>query len=90
MYVWGGRFQSVHQISGMWRLDLFNSDANLEYELAQPDGIEQYEAELEALHMFIVSCCLYFLKIWSPSSNCYCLSCIGNDDVHFIDTLVVL
>ena len=32
---------------------MFNSDANLEYQLAQPDGIEQYEAELEALHMFI-------------------------------------
>jgi hypothetical protein len=37
----------------MWRLDLFNPDQKLEYELAQPDGIEQYEAELEALHMFI-------------------------------------
>jgi hypothetical protein len=53
MFVWGGRFQSVHQISGMWRLDVFNADQKLEYELAQPDGIEQYEAELEALHMFI-------------------------------------
>lgn len=53
MYIWGGRFQSVHQISGMWRLDVFNSDARLEYELAQPDGIEQYEEELQMLHMFI-------------------------------------
>lgn len=53
MYVWGGRFQTVRQISGMWLLDVFNSDANLEFELAQPDGIEQYEAELETLHMFI-------------------------------------
>ena len=53
MYVWGGRFQTVHQVSGMWRLDVFNRDARLEFELAQPDGIEQYEEELEALHMFI-------------------------------------
>jgi hypothetical protein len=45
MYVWGGRFQSVHQISGMWRLDLFNEDANLQFELAQPDGIDAYEGE---------------------------------------------
>lgn len=53
MYIWGGRFKSVHEISGLWRLDVFNHDTKLEYELAQPDGIEQYEAELEALHMFI-------------------------------------
>jgi len=34
MYVWGGRFQSVRQISGLWRLDLFNEDSNLRFEIA--------------------------------------------------------
>ena len=59
MYIWGGRFQSVSQISGLWRLDIFTSgdvftnDANLNLVAATPDGIEAYEAELEALHLFI-------------------------------------
>jgi hypothetical protein len=68
MYVWGGRFQTVHQISGMWRLDLFNPDQKLEYELAQPDGIEQYEAELEALHMFIAL--MMFISLAMSSFFC--------------------
>lgn len=65
MYVWGGRFQSVNQISGVWRLDLFNSDANLQFELAQPDGIEQYEAELETLHLFIATMIFVSLSLSS-------------------------
>lgn len=55
MYVWGGRFQTVSQIVGLWRLDVFTPDAKLRYEPAPPDGIEEYEAELEALHMFIAT-----------------------------------
>ena len=44
----------MSQIFGLWRLDIFTEDAKLKYEIAAPDGIEQYEGELQALHMFIV------------------------------------
>ena len=33
MYIWGGRFQTVSQIVGLWRLDVFTEDANLKYEV---------------------------------------------------------
>jgi len=65
MYIWGGRFQSVSQIVGLWRLDVFTPDARLEYEEAPEDGIEQYEAELEALHMFIATMMFLSLTISS-------------------------
>ena len=65
MYVWGGRFQTVSQIVGLWRIDVFNADANLKYEVAPPDGIEQYEAELQALHMFIATMMFMTLTISS-------------------------
>ena len=55
MLVWGGRFQTTGQISGLWRLDVFTEDANLRLETAPPDGIEEYERELEALHLFLVT-----------------------------------
>ena len=55
MLVWGGRFQTVSQISGLWRLDVFVDENDLKYELAPEDGIEQYEAELQALHLFIAT-----------------------------------
>ena len=55
MLVWGGRFQTVSQISGLWRLDVFVPKNDLKYELAPEDGIEQYEAELQALHLFIAT-----------------------------------
>jgi len=44
----------VSKIFGLWRLDIFTEDAKLKYEIAAPDGIDQYEAELQAMHMFIV------------------------------------
>ncbi len=44
----------MSQIFGLWRLDIFTEDAKLKYEIAAPDGIDQYEAELQAMHMFIV------------------------------------
>ena len=44
----------MSQIFGLWRLDIFTEDAKLKYEIAPSDGIEQYEAELQAMHMFIV------------------------------------
>lgn len=53
MYVWGGRYQKVNQIFGLWRLDVFTTDSKLKYINAPPDNIVQYEAELEAMHMFI-------------------------------------
>ena len=65
MYVWGGRFQTVGQIVGMWRLDIFSKDAKLNYVQAPPDGIDQYEAELEALHMFIITMMFMSLTISS-------------------------
>lgn len=65
MYIWGGRFQTVSQIVGLWRLDLFTQDAKLRYEVAPPDGIEEYEAELEALHMFIATMMFMSLTISS-------------------------
>ena len=65
MYIWGGRFQTVNQIVGFWRLDVFTKDANLKYENAPPDGIEQYEAELQALHMFIATMMFMSLTISS-------------------------
>jgi len=65
MYVWGGRFQSVSQIVGLFRLDVFTEDSNLIYENAPPDGIEQYEAELQALHMFIATMMFMSLTISS-------------------------
>jgi hypothetical protein len=46
-------FQTVSQIAGLWRLDLFNEDSKLMFAIAPPDGIEQYEAELQMLHTFI-------------------------------------
>ncbi|KAL9185777.1 hypothetical protein ACHAXT_003554 [Thalassiosira profunda] len=65
MYIWGGRFQSVKQITGLWRADVFTNDAKLSYENAPPDGIDQYEAELEALHMFIATMMFMSLTISS-------------------------
>lgn len=65
MYVWGGRFQTVSQIVGLWRLDVFTKDARLSYEVAPADGIEEYEAELQALHMFIATMTLMSLAISS-------------------------
>ncbi|KAL3806557.1 hypothetical protein ACHAXA_009863, partial [Cyclostephanos tholiformis] len=53
MYIWGGRFQTASQITGLWRLDVFTEDSKLMYAIAPPDGIEQYEAELQMLHTFI-------------------------------------
>jgi hypothetical protein len=43
----------VSQIFDLWRLDIFAKDARLEYTIAPPDGIEQYKAELQALHTYI-------------------------------------
>ncbi|KAL7538423.1 hypothetical protein ACHAXR_008544 [Thalassiosira sp. AJA248-18] len=65
MYIWGGRFQTVQQIVGMWRIDVFTDDAKLKWEVAPPDGIDQYEAELEALHMFIFTMLFTSLTISS-------------------------
>ena len=65
MYVWGGRFQTVSQIVGLWRLDVFTKDARLSYEVAPADGIEEYEAELQALHMFIATMMFMSLTISS-------------------------
>ncbi|KAL7540743.1 hypothetical protein ACHAWF_006785, partial [Thalassiosira exigua] len=65
MYIWGGRFQTVRQIVGLWRLDIFNEDARLAYDVAPPDGIDQYEAELEALHLFIATMMFVSLTISS-------------------------
>ncbi len=65
MFVWGGRFQTVSQISGLWRLDVFTEDANLILEVAPPDGIEAYEKELEALHLFLVTMMFTSLTISS-------------------------
>ena len=63
MFVWGGRFQTVNQISGLWRLDVFTKDANLNLEVAPPDGMEEYERELEALHLFLVTMMLMSLSV---------------------------
>ena len=65
MLVWGGRFQTTGQISGLWRLDVFTEDANLRLETAPPDGIEEYERELEALHLFLVTMMFMSLTISS-------------------------
>ena len=69
MFVWGGRFQTVNQISGLWRLDVFTEDANLSLEVAPPDGIEAYEKELEALHLFLVTMMFMSLTISSLLSS---------------------
>mmetsp|Transcript_10932 Transcript_10932/g.21292 ORF Transcript_10932/g.21292 Transcript_10932/m.21292 type:complete len:994 (+) Transcript_10932:256-3237(+) len=53
MLVWGGRFQTVRQIAGMWRIDVFTEDSKLNLDVAVPDGIEAYEAELESMRIFI-------------------------------------
>ena len=69
MIVWGGRFQTVNQISGLWRLDVFTEDCHLNLEVAPPDGIEEYEKELEALHLFLVTMMFMSLTISSLLSN---------------------
>uniref|UniRef100_A0A6U3VVT3 RING-type domain-containing protein n=1 Tax=Skeletonema marinoi TaxID=267567 RepID=A0A6U3VVT3_9STRA len=69
MFVWGGRFQTVNQITGLWRLDVFTEDANLHLEVAPPDGIEAYEKELEALHLFLVTMMFMSLTISSLLSS---------------------
>lgn len=69
MIVWGGRFQTVSQISGLWRLDVFTEDANLHLEIAPPDGIEAYEEELQALHLFLVTMMFMSLTISSLLSS---------------------
>mmetsp|Transcript_29213 Transcript_29213/g.66564 ORF Transcript_29213/g.66564 Transcript_29213/m.66564 type:complete len:859 (-) Transcript_29213:2-2578(-) len=55
MLVWGGRFQTVSQISGLWRLDVFVPENDLKYELAPDDGLIEYEAEIQALYLFIAT-----------------------------------
>jgi hypothetical protein len=69
MYVWGGRFQTVSQISGLWKLDVFTDDANLKLEIAPPDGIEEYEKELEVVHLFVLTMMFLSLTVSSFLSN---------------------
>jgi hypothetical protein len=47
-------FQTGSQTLGLWWLDIFTKDVKLKYDIAPPDGIEQYEVVLQAMHMFIV------------------------------------
>jgi len=53
MYVWGGRFRTVDQISGTWFLNVFGSKTAVEFEDALPDGLVEYETELAALHLLV-------------------------------------
>lgn len=53
VYVWGGRFKAVSQISGLWSLDLFGEDSTVSLALADPDGLDDYEARLETLHLLV-------------------------------------
>ena len=75
-----GRFKTVSQISGLWRLDVFNGDVKLKYEVAPTDGIEEYDAELEALHMFIATMMFVTLMIISLTSMIRRNNIVADDD----------
>ena len=51
MYVWGGRFKTVSQIDGLWVLDV--SRENVLWKLADSDGLDAYEAEMQTMHLLI-------------------------------------
>ena len=53
MFVWGGRFKTTSQVSGTWKIDVFNEDSTVMMAPAPPDGYDAYEAELEALHLLV-------------------------------------
>jgi hypothetical protein len=65
MYVWGGRFRLVSQIaSSVYRLDILNPNQTsgnsrgqinpkISTQIAEPDGMEEYEAELQTLHLIV-------------------------------------
>uniref|UniRef100_A0A7R9VFX4 Uncharacterized protein n=1 Tax=Pseudictyota dubia TaxID=2749911 RepID=A0A7R9VFX4_9STRA len=57
MYVWGGRFKTVGQLGDdVWKLDVFGGPVGspeVRFAEAPPDGLDAYEAELEALHLLV-------------------------------------
>lgn len=53
MFAWGGRFKTTSQVSGTWKIDVFNEDSTVIMAPAPPDGYDAYEAELEALHLLV-------------------------------------
>lgn len=55
MFVWGGRFQFTHQVEGLWVLNIAGPESDVTFVVAQPDGLEEYEATVAALHMLVAA-----------------------------------
>jgi len=53
MFAWGGRFKTTSQVSGTWKIDVFNEYSTVIMAPAPPDGYDAFEAELEALHLLV-------------------------------------
>ena len=54
LFVWGGRFRNVDKISGMWSLNLFGQHSRVQLKVADPDGLDEYETQLETLHLLVL------------------------------------
>lgn len=55
MYVWGGRFETVSQIEGLWALDVKGPRPSsfVFWNEAVPDGLDAYEAEMQTMHLLV-------------------------------------
>lgn len=53
MYVWGGRFQDVNQITGIYSINIFGPQSTVQFKIAETDGLDAYEAQLEKLHLLV-------------------------------------
>uniref|UniRef100_A0A7S2UIF9 RING-type domain-containing protein n=1 Tax=Attheya septentrionalis TaxID=420275 RepID=A0A7S2UIF9_9STRA len=52
MVVWGGRFQTTAQIAPtVWGLNIAGHNSQVGYQLAEPDGLVQYEQTVAILHL---------------------------------------